>query len=173
VIARASHPYHDRGNRGFQRRGIRWREESSTLRQVQRFFSTFPGRGPGAGLFLLRTVAGGVTALHGGLYLTQAADPKAMVWALGLLAVVSGAALVAGFLTPGAAVAASAATLLLAALWTPPSVPMLHLDGAAALLVAVDAIALALLGPGAHSIDAHLFGRREIIISPDSLPHKR
>jgi hypothetical protein len=30
----------------------------------------------------------------------------------------------------------------------------------------VDAVALAMLGPGAHSVDARLFGRREIII-PD------
>jgi hypothetical protein len=37
--------------------------------------------------------------------------------------------------------------------------------------VIVDAIALALLGPGAHSIDAWLFGRREIIIPRDSSHH--
>jgi hypothetical protein len=32
------------------------------------------------------------------------------------------------------------------------------------LLVVVDAAALVLLGPGAHSTDALLFGRREILI---------
>jgi hypothetical protein len=31
--------------------------------------------------------------------------------------------------------------------------------------VIVDAVALAVLGPGAYSVDAYLFGRREIIIS--------
>jgi hypothetical protein len=44
----------------------------------------------------------------------------------------------------------------------------LRLDGSTAALVVIDAIALAMLGPGAHSIDAHLFGRREIIIPDDS-----
>ena len=114
-----------------------------------------------------------MTALHGGLYLTQSTDPKAMLWALGLLAIIGGVALVVGFLTPGAAVAVGAATLLLEASWTSPPVSVVQLDGAAALLVAVNAIALALLGPGAHSIDAHLFGRREIIIPPDALSHNR
>lgn len=131
---------------------------------LQRFFSTFPGRGPGAGLFLLRAVAGGLTAVHGGLYLTQSTDPKAAVWALGLLAVISGIALVIGLLTPAAAVTVAAATLLLAGSWTSLPLSTLRLDWAAALLIAVDAIALALLGPGAHSIDAYLFGRREIVI---------
>jgi len=112
-----------------------------------------------------------VTALHGGLYLTQSTDPKAMAWALGLLAIISGVALVAGFLTPVAAVAAGAATLLLEASWTSPPVSVFQLDAAAALLIAVNAIALALLGPGAHSIDAYLFGRREIIIPPEALSH--
>ena len=102
--------------------------------------------------------------MHGGLYLTQSTDPQAAVWTLGLLAVISGIALVVGLLTPGAAVAVGAVTLLLAAPWTSP-VPALQLGELAALLVTVDAIALALLGPGAHSIDAYLFGRREIIIS--------
>jgi hypothetical protein len=31
----------------------------------------------------------------------------------------------------------------------------------------VDATAIALLGPGAFSLDARLFGRREILIPPD------
>ena len=122
---------------------------------------------------LLRAVAGGVTAMHGGRYLSQSTDLEATVLALGLLAVISGVALVAGFLTPGAAVAVGVATLLLAASWPDPPAPIRHLDGTAALLVAVDAIALALLGPGAHSIDAYLFGRREIIIPSDALPHKQ
>jgi uncharacterized membrane protein YphA (DoxX/SURF4 family) len=64
--------------------------------------------------------------------------------------------------------------VLLAVSWTPSSVSIVDVDGTAALLIAVDAIALALLGPGAHSIDAHLFGRREItIVSPDPVPHQR
>ena len=41
------------------------------------------------------------------------------------------------------------------------------LDRIAALIVLAIAVALALLGPGAHSMDAYLFGRREIIIPHD------
>ena len=44
------------------------------------------------------------------------------------------------------------------------------MDRLAAILVFVDGLALALLGPGAHSIDAYLFGRREIIIPHDIPP---
>ena len=103
---------------------------------------------------MLRTFAGGVTAAHGGFWLAQSAGPSAAVWAVGLLAILSGLALVAGVFTPGAALTTAVSMLFLA----------LHIDRVVALLVIVDAVALALLGPGAHSIDAYLFGRREIII---------
>jgi hypothetical protein len=36
----------------------------------------------------------------------------------------------------------------------------------AVLMMLVTAIGIALLGPGAFSIDGHLFGRREIVIPP-------
>ena len=54
------------------------------------------------------------------------------------------------------------------ATWTPPDTSVL-IDRLAALIVVVDAAALALLGPGALSIDARLFGRREITIPRDPL----
>ena len=38
------------------------------------------------------------------------------------------------------------------------------LHGIASMFVVVDAAAIALLGPGAFSVDAHFFGRREIRI---------
>jgi hypothetical protein len=123
------------------------------------------------GLLLLRTIAGGAAAGQGGLYLTNSTEPTAGSWALGVLAIVSGLALIAGVFTPGAAVAVSTATLFIAAPWIPAAGTSVRLDSVAAMLVIVDGLALALLGPGAHSIDAYLFGRREIIIPPD-LPHR-
>ena len=51
------------------------------------------------------------------------------------------------------------------ATWTATGTSVL-IDRFAALVLIVDAAALALLGPGAHSLDARLFGRREIFIPP-------
>jgi putative oxidoreductase len=133
---------------------------------LQRFFSTFPDGWPAAGLLLLRGVAGVASAGLGGAFLANTPEPTVASWALGAVAILSGLGLVAGFLTPGAAAAAGVSTLLIAWIGPLPIVLGLRLDGSAAALVVIDAIALAMLGPGAHSVDAHLFGRREIII-PD------
>ena len=113
---------------------------------------------------LLRAVAGGAAVGQGGSYLWQG-EPTVAAWSLGVIAIVSGAGLVAGFLTPGAATAAGLATLLMAATSTPPLLAGLVLDARATGLLIADAAALAMLGPGAHSIDAYWFGRREIVIS--------
>jgi uncharacterized membrane protein YphA (DoxX/SURF4 family) len=116
---------------------------------------------------LLRAVAGAAAIMHGGSYLVQGAEPMTTSWALAGLAVLSGAGLVAGFLTPGAAVAVGASTLAIAATSTTPVGGSLAAHWQGAGFVTVDALALAMLGPGAHSIDAWLFGRREIVI-PDT-----
>jgi uncharacterized membrane protein YphA (DoxX/SURF4 family) len=80
-----------------------------------------------------------------------------------------GAGLLVGLATPGAAAGVSVSTLVLAAASSSPAVAALATDWRPAALVTADAIALALLGPGAHSIDAWLFGRREILVSDDLL----
>lgn len=87
--------------------------------------------------------------------------------AAGALATVSGVALVAGFLTPAAAAAVGLSMLLMAGTPPTPVVAGLVIDRPAAALVIAVALALAMLGPGAHSVDALLFGRREIVI-PES-----
>jgi len=134
---------------------------------LQRFFSTFPAGWPGLGLLLLRTIAGGAAATQGGIYLAHATEPTAGTWVLGLVAIIGGLAVIAGFFTPGAAVAMSTATLVIAATWIPPAGATFRMDRVAAILVIVDGLALALLGPGAHSIDAYRFGRREIVLPHD------
>jgi|HubBroStandDraft_4_1064222.scaffolds.fasta_scaffold43651_3 hypothetical protein len=120
-------------------------------------FSSFPDGAPGLGLLLLRAVLG-VGAISSGV-----ADLGTGAL-LGVLDIVVGSLLLAGFLTPVAAILLGLAALNIAfseEKWTPVS-------------VFIVALATALLGPGAFSIDARLFGRREIIIpvvrreSPDS-----
>ena len=64
-----------------------------------------------------------------------------------LAGIAVGPLLVLGVITPAGALAAAAIALM---------------DGSPS--IAATAIALALLGPGAFSVDAKLFGRREIVI---------
>jgi uncharacterized membrane protein YphA (DoxX/SURF4 family) len=80
---------------------------------------------------------------------------------------VSGLGLVAGLLTPAAAAGVAVSTLALVATSASPVDAGLATDWRTAAFVAADALALAMLGPGAHSIDAWLFGRREILVSDD------
>ena len=132
---------------------------------MQRYFSTFPGSWPGVGLLLLRIVVGGAATIQGAVHLTHVNEPNALMGISGALAVVSGLALVAGFLTPVSG-AVAGLTIMCIATWTPLDTSVLN-DRLAALVVVVDAAALAMLGPGALSIDARLFGRREITIPRD------
>ena len=74
-------------------------------------------------MLLLRAVVGGAAAIQGGSYLTNIAEPTTTTWALGLLAIASGIALIAGFLTPASGAIAGLATVLIAATWTPDTAP--------------------------------------------------
>jgi uncharacterized membrane protein YphA (DoxX/SURF4 family) len=133
---------------------------------VQRFFSTFPGSWPGAGLLLLRVVAGGAAGMQGAVYLSEFGGASAAALAAGVLTTAGGVLLVVGFLTPSAGVLAGLGTLFISASMGPVSPPP-SLDTVTASFVLADAAALVLLGPGAISMDARLFGRREILIPHD------
>jgi len=135
---------------------------------VQRYFSTFPASRPGVGLLLLRIVVGGAASMQGAVSLARTIEPNALAWVAAALAVMSGLALLAGFLTPASGAIAGLAMAFLVSTSTLPSTSV-FIDRFAALILIVDAAALALLGPGAHSLDARLFGRREIIIPHDPL----
>jgi putative oxidoreductase len=121
---------------------------------LQRLFSTFPDGLPGTGLLFLRLVAA-IVLIHHGFDGVQGAN----------------------LLEPGTRelIAAGAGMFLLAGLWTPLTgglVATIELwiafsrpnDQCTHLLLAALGVGLAMLGPGAWSVDALLFGRKRIEI---------
>jgi hypothetical protein len=131
---------------------------------VPRFFSPsrYPNGRPGVGLLVLRAVAA-LAAV--GLVVARPSQSVAPLDMLGgALLIASSVAVLVGLLT------ASSATLLAATImwfWLPVHGEALLSHSPAALLTFADAVALSLLGPGAFSIDARLFGPREIVVSRD------
>jgi uncharacterized membrane protein YphA (DoxX/SURF4 family) len=85
-------------------------------------------------------------------------------WALVLLAVACGVLLLIGYLTPFAGVVAGLFGLGVSLSWFPATSPDLFEGKLTAVFATSIAVTLVCLGPGAFSVDARLFGRREIII---------
>ena len=130
---------------------------------LDRLFSTFPDGSPGISLLLLRAVLGSALVLEGSFYVGEA-NPTAASWVLGSSALVSGGLLLVGFLTPLAGSLAVPGLLGVLLSVFPPSAPNVF-DSKSALVFA-SAMLLTIIGagPGRYSVDARMFGRREIII---------
>jgi hypothetical protein len=114
----------------------------------------FPQGGPGVALLLLRISVAAIFLVNAASYLH--------VFFIRLLfacVVLASVSLSVGFLTPYLSVIAGAAAIANLLLGT-GSGNLIHITQV------VDAAALALLGPGAYSVDARLFGRRVTVISP-------
>jgi uncharacterized membrane protein YphA (DoxX/SURF4 family) len=86
------------------------------------------------------------------------------MWVVGWLAVASGASLLIGFLTKAACVLVGLSSVGVGLLWVPAPALNLFDTKLSIIFVMIMAAAIVLLGPGAFSLDARLFGRREIII---------
>ena len=121
---------------------------------VRRLFTSFARGAPGAGLLLMRVAAGAgliVNALSG-----LGAGPALAFVVLDTLGAATGVLLVAGLWTPIAG--ALAAVIETWHAFVDPA----HVRSHA--LLAIIGAALALLGPGAWSIDARLFGWKRVEI---------
>jgi uncharacterized membrane protein YphA (DoxX/SURF4 family) len=116
----------------------------------------FPNGWPGRGLLLLRLVAGSVLIYDGILQFSARAALEELLLQVAIIL---------------------AALLLLAGLWTPIVgilIAVLEICNSflntghirSVLLVAALGLALAMLGPGVSSLDARLFGRKRIDLSP-------
>jgi len=120
-------------------------------------FSTFPGGSPGFGLLILRTALGISTLFRGALYLSETGDSASLNRIIAFLTVVSAIFLLVGFLTPVSGAIVFMGSVLSAALGQSVSITV------EIYTIAMTA-AIVFLGPGAFSLDARLFGRREIFI---------
>ena len=121
---------------------------------MQRLFSTFPEGWPGTGLLFLRAVAAIPPLQHAIAGLL--AQPLPALTNLQLLAAAAGALLLVRLWTPVAGVLLAAVELCLT--FSHPVDPWRHI------LLGALGVALAMLGPGAWSVDARLFGRKRIQI---------
>jgi hypothetical protein len=120
---------------------------------MQRLYSMFPAGGPGIGLLLLRASVAAGFLLDGPM---QAAANFARPDVV--LRVVLDAALGLGLLTPLTALLSCVLAIVDVARFGVMQAPV-------ALVTIVNAIALGLLGPGAYSLDARLFGRRVLVVN--------
>jgi uncharacterized membrane protein YphA (DoxX/SURF4 family) len=119
---------------------------------------------PGVGLLLLRAAVGGTAILQGARHLSDSANLTLWMSVVALLSICGGISVLGGFLTPvGTATAVSAIVMLPSRYHSSSDLNAFDAALPAALVVIV-AVAVVCLGPGAFSIDAGLFGRREIII---------
>ena len=122
---------------------------------MQRLFSTFADGWPGAGLLLLRLLAGtgllycGILSAGSAFDIAQLAPP--------ILAAAFGALLVVGLFTPFAGIVATAVEVWIAFSHPEHRWPPIALAGLC--------LSLVMIGPGAWSIDARLFGRKQIDLS--------
>ncbi len=118
----------------------------------------------------MRTAVGITATIEGGLYLSDRGTLTFGMWAVGLLAIASGALLLIGFLTPAACFLVGLGSAGVAFSWFPAFAPNLFGTKLSTLFMIIIAAAIVLLGPGAFSLDARLFGRREVIIPRLSRP---
>jgi uncharacterized membrane protein YphA (DoxX/SURF4 family) len=127
-------------------------------------FSTFPDGLPGFGLVILRFVLGSMLIVSVGSWLRNRPDWNLITAAVVLLTIASGLAIIAGYRTRLAAMAAAIAIIGgMIFLTTTHALDTWDMCTTQILGISM-AISVACLGPGAFSLDSRMFGRREIVI---------
>ena len=94
----------------------------------------------------------------------QMPNRSLVAWSLAALTFAGGAFLLVGLMTPFMAVLVAVGGIAAVLSWIPVPGQTLSDSYPAILNLIVLSIAIALLGPGAFSLDARMFGRREITI---------
>ena len=116
------------------------------------------------GLLLLRIAIASHAIAFGLNFLNCPDTTKLLAWSAGSLFILVGVAILIGFLTPLVGGASTVGYLALGFARLIDADPVKHNDSTTAFYLAAISLALILLGPGALSVDARLFGRREIIL---------
>lgn len=138
--------------------------------QLHRLFSAFPAGLPGVGLLLLRVVAGLTLGGHGFLCVLSSDRMTLVVLLTTGLLLLSSVLLLIGFLTPIFSLLSAFECLAIVLSWSPFQLLTSFESKLTLIPIIVIAAAIALLGPGAFSLDARLFGWKEIVIPPASRP---
>jgi putative oxidoreductase len=115
---------------------------------LQRLFSTFADGWPGGGILLLRLLAGGALICQGACAIGADASTGVIGTAAGLL-------ILGGLWTPVVGLLAGAVEV-----WSAITQPGTQ---ALSIILAGLGVSLAMIGPGAWSIDARLYGRKQIV----------
>ena len=132
---------------------------------LQRTFPGFPTGYPGLALLLLRLIVGGAASSQAWLLVAANHGAVNTSVVVAFLSFVTGLALIIGFMTPIASALLSAGGLLLTVDSNVSGHLLLFESGMARLEFTVMSAALISLGPGALSLDARLYGRREIEVN--------
>jgi uncharacterized membrane protein YphA (DoxX/SURF4 family) len=112
----------------------------------------------------LRIAVGVNSIIYGGVYLSNRAHPVILELAAGLIVVAAAAFVLIGLLTPVMGTITGLGVIGTTLSGTPESTARLLSSNSSEILILAMAAAIVFLGPGAFSLDARLFGRREIII---------
>src|SRR5262249_16615909 len=134
--------------------GYSARAKANTINQVQRLFSRFPSGGPGVALLLLRISVAAVFFLSAA---NRSGVSSSYLLSAGVLLI--SISLTIGFLTPFLSLITWLSTIANLLMGPIP-------DNLIHVFPIFDAAALALLGAGAYSVDARMFGRRVIVVHP-------